>query len=186
MAEAMPDNNIAMTEAHGGSAHHEESAFSPSSPEFWVYAGLTIFILLAIFVAKAPKRIAQALDTRIAETKAELERARELRAEAEALLAEAKAKQTQSHQDAEAIVAQAKEEAADLVKELEANATDLIARRQKMAEDKIGAAERAAIADVRARTAAAATAAAATLLKDTHGAKADKALVDEVISKLAH
>ncbi len=185
MAEAAPETT-AMTEAHGGPEAHHESAYSPSSPEFWVYAGLTIFLLLAIFVAKAPKKIAEALDARIAATVKELERAKQLRAEAEALLADAKAKQAQSAKDAEAILAQAKVEAAELVSGLEANATDLIARRQKMAEDKIAAAERTAIQEVRAKAATAATAAAATLLAQTHDAKSDKGLVDEAISKLTH
>ena len=62
----------------------------------------------------------------------------------------------------------------------------LVKRRQKMAEEKIAAAERSAIADVRARAASAATAAAAALIKQTHDAKADKGLVDEAIGKLAH
>lgn len=176
---------VALTEAHGGAEHHE-SAFSPAGPEFWVYAGLTIFILVAIFVLKAPRLIASGLDKRIAETVKELDRAKALRAEAETLLAEVKAKQAQSAEEVKAILAQAKTEAAELIGAVEAEAADLVARRRKMAEDKIGAAERAAIADVRARAAAAATSAAAVLLTQTHDAKADKTLVDDVIAKIAH
>jgi F-type H+-transporting ATPase subunit b len=53
-----------------------------------------------------------------------------------------------------------------------------------MAEDKIAAAERAAIAEVRARAADAAANAAAKLIAQGHDAKADKALVDRTISTL--
>ena len=76
-------------------------------------------------------------------------------------------------QDIKLIVSKAKEDA-----------TALIARRTKTAEEKIAAAERAAIADVRAQAAAAATAAAAALIAKGHDGKADKSLVDETISTL--
>jgi F-type H+-transporting ATPase subunit b len=51
-----------------------------------------------------------------------------------------------------------------------------------MAEDKIAAAERAAVADLRARAADAATTAAGALIAENHTAAADKALVDQAIA----
>jgi F-type H+-transporting ATPase subunit b len=60
----------------------------------------------------------------------------------------------------------------------------MVARRKRMAEDKIAAAEREAIADVRARAVTAAAAASRTLIAERHDADADKALADEVISSL--
>ncbi len=62
--------------------------------------------------------------------------------------------------------------------------TALIARREKMAQDKIGAAERTALADVRATAANAATLAARGLIAENHDAKADKSLVDAAIAGL--
>ena len=53
-----------------------------------------------------------------------------------------------------------------------------------MAEDKIAAAERAAIAEVRARAADAAAAAAGAIIAEKHGAEADKQLVDQTIAGL--
>ena len=183
MAEAPHENTVALTEADG--AHHEEPTLLGLGAEGWVYVGLTIFILLAIFVAKAPKRIAEALDARIAETRKQLDEARAIRAEAEALLARAKAQQAASAGDAEAIIAHARQEASDLIAEAEKTATELTARRAKMAEDKIAAAERAALAEVRARAAEAATSAAARLIAERHDADADKPLVDRTIAGLS-
>jgi len=62
--------------------------------------------------------------------------------------------------------------------------TDLIARRKKMAEDKISAAERSAIAEVRAKAAMAATQAATILIADKHDAAADKKLIDDAIGDI--
>jgi len=176
-------NTVATTQANGAVAH-EESAFSPASPEFWVYVGITIFLLLALTVFKFPKLIADALDKRIADTKRQLDEAKAIRAEAEALLAEAKKRHAASAGDAASIVAHAEDEAKQLLAKAEADATDLVARRGKMAEDKIAAAERGAIAEVRAKAADVAAKAAATIIAETHGAAADKTLVDKTIAAL--
>lgn len=174
---------VAVTEADGTHGHGPE--LLGLNAEGWVYVGLTIFILLAIFVAKAPKKIADALDARIAETRRELDQARALRAEAEKLLADAQARQMASAKDAAAILAHAETEAKALIADAERDAEDLVGRRSRMAEDKIGAAERAAINDIRARAATAAAAAAERLIREHHGVEADKPLVDQTIAGLA-
>lgn len=183
MSTATNRDSVATTVVPG-TPPPEESAFSPHNPEFWVYAGLTIFILLAIFVAKAPKRITDVLDERIADTRRQLDEATAIRAEAERLLAEAKARHAASAGDAAAIVAHAEAEAKQLLAKAEADTAELIQRRGKMAEDKIAAAERGALADVRAHAAAAAARAAADLIAAGHGGEADKALVDRTIAGL--
>ena len=152
--------------------------------EGWVYVGITIFLLLAIFIAKAPKRIAEILDQRIADTRRQLDEAKAIRAEAEALLAQAKARNAASAGDAAAIVAHAEAEAKQMLAKAESDSAELVSRRQKMAEDKIAAAERTAIAEVRARAADAAARAAATIIADKHDAAADKPLVDRTIAGL--
>ena len=78
----------------------------------------------------------------------------------------------------------AEHEAEVLVDDARTHAEELVVRRQKMAEDKIGAAERAAIAAIRAKAVNAATSAAATLIAQGHDAPSDKALVDSAIGKL--
>src|SRR3546814_12175934 len=107
--------------------------------------------------------IGSSLDKRIAAIRAQLDEANKLRADAEALKAEYEAKMAAATQEAEDMRVRAEEEAGNILTRAEQDAADLIIRRQKMAEDKIGAAERAAVAQVRHTAAQAATAAAATL-----------------------
>ncbi len=166
-------------------AHEEGPTLLGLSAEGWVYVGLTIFLLIAIFVAKAPQKITEALDARIADTKRQLDEASRLRAEAEALLANARAKHAASAGDAAAIIATAEEEAKLLLDKAEADAADLTQRRARMAGDKIEAAERTAIAQVRATAAEAATRAAASIIAQSHDAAADKPIIDRTISGLS-
>ncbi len=166
-------------------AHEEGPTLLGLSAEGWVYVGLTIFLLIAIFVAKAPQKITEALDARIADTRRQLDEASRLRAEAEALLADARARHAASAGDAAAIIAEAEEEARLLLDKAEADAADLTQRRARMAEDKIEAAERTAIAQVRATAAEAATRAATSIIAQSHDAAADKPIIDRTISGLS-
>lgn len=177
---------ITLLLAAAEAAHHEEGpTLLGLGAEGWVYVGLTIFLLLAVFYAKAPQKITEALDARIANTRRQLDEAKAIRAEAEALLAKAKALNATSVQDADVIIAQAEAEAKLMLIKAESDATDLMARRAKMAEDKIAAAERGAIAEVRAKAADAATRAAAAIIAERHDSGADKPLVDRTIAGLA-
>lgn len=173
------------TVAHAGVAelHHEPSFLGITAPGF---VALSMLVVVGIMIwQKVPGLIARALDGRIATIRAQLEEASKLRAEAEAQLAEAKARNAASAGDAAAIVAHAEAEAAAMLARAEADLADLIARRQTMAQDKIAAAERGAIAEVRAVAAAAATRAAATIIAERHDADADKPLVDRTIAGLS-
>ena len=152
--------------------------------EGWVYVGLTIFLLLGIFVFKAPKLIAGALDRRIADTRRALDEARSVRAQAEALLADAKARQDAAAEDAKSILAHAETEAEALVAKAERDVATLIERRSRMAEDQISAAERQAVTDLRAQAASLAVTAAERLIVQQHDAGADKALTDRTIAAL--
>ena len=117
-------------------------------------------------------------------SRAQLDEASKLRAEAEALKAEYEAKIVAAAKEADDMRARAEEEAGHIMDQAKEDATALIARRQKMAEEKIAAAERAAISQVRAKAAQAATAAAAALIAEHHDADADKTLVDGTIKGL--
>lgn len=165
-----------------GEAH--EALLLGLNSEGWVYVGLTIFLILLVFVFRVPKLIAQALDQRIADTRRTLEEAKAIRAEAEALLADAKAREHAAVDDAKAILAHAEVEARQLVEKAEADVAELIGRRERMAEDRIAAAERQAVAEMREQAAGLATAAAERLIRDSYDKKTDKVLVDKTIAEL--
>ena len=163
--------------------HHEASALGLTPPA-WVALAMLCVIGIMLW-QKVPALIGRILDGKIATIRQQLDEAAALRAEAEALLADAKKRDASSASDAAAIVAHAEQEAAALVAKAQTDATDLVARRGKMAEDKIGAAERAAIAEVRAKAADVATRAATSIIADSHGAAADAKLVDKTIAGLS-
>ena len=149
------------------------------------YVALAMLVVFGIMLkGGVPKIVAGLLDKQIAEIRQQLDEAKALRAEAEALRAQYTAKIAGAEADAAAMVEHAKHEAEAIVAAAEVQTSALIARREKMAQDKIGAAERSAIADVRATAAFAATAAARGLIADNHDAKADKRLVDAAIAGL--
>ncbi len=172
----------ATTEAHDD-GHHGPTLLGLGA-EGWVYTGVTIFILLAVFVFKAHKMVAGILDEKIADTRRNLDEAAKLRAEAEAILADAKSQQKAAKKDAQSVLDSAEAEASNIIAKAEADAKQVITRRSAMAEAKIAAAELAAIADVRAKVASVAAAAAGAIIAEKHDSMADKSLVDASISAL--
>lgn len=171
------------TEAKGGHGEAHPTMLGLGAEE-WVFVSVTIFILLAIFVAKAPRKITDALDAKIADVRRELDEARALRAEAEALLADARRQEAEAGATAAAMLSHARTEADQLLAQAQADAEALVLRRRRMAEDKIGAAERGAVAEVRAAAARAAAEAATQVLASSIDAGSDKALIDQAIGDL--
>jgi F-type H+-transporting ATPase subunit b len=133
--------------------------------EFWVAASFFIFLGVLGYVG-VHKKIAEALDHRRDRIKAELDEARRLREEAQALLAHYQKKQIEAESEAAAIITNAKADAERMALEAEAKMTEFVARRTKMAENKIAQAEAQALADVRAAAADAAVTAAERILQD--------------------
>ncbi|MFN3862901.1 MAG: hypothetical protein ACK4RT_01340 [Erythrobacter sp.] len=153
--------------------------------EAYQIVSVAMLVLIVVLVwKKVPGLVANGLDARIAEIRTALEEARVLRAEAEALRAEYSAKIAGAQKDAEAMLAGARAEADAILAKAEADSAVMVARRQRMAEDKIAAAERAAIAEVKAKAVNAATAASKVLIAKAHDETADRKLADAVISSL--
>jgi F-type H+-transporting ATPase subunit b len=171
---------VAEHAAEHGAAHAEPIAFGFAPASWIVAAAMTVLILVALAL-KVPKMLTSGLDAGIAEIKKQLDEAKQLRAEAEALRAEYAAKIANAEKDAAAMLDHARHEAEAIVAKAEADTTAVIGRREKMAEDKIAAAERGAIADLRNKAAQAATTAARNLIARNHTPQADKALVDAAI-----
>ena len=158
-----------------------------SAPDFWVGIGTLIFLAILLWV-KVPALITRALDARAAAIAKELEEARRLRSEAEALLLEYKKKRTDAESEAAAILAEAKAEAERYATESRAAISAQIERRSRQAEEKIAQAETQAVAEMRALAADRAVAAAETLLAarldDKRAADLVKRSLEEIPSKL--
>ncbi len=180
---AMPEtgSDAVQTETH--SVPHEEPTALLLDPTGWVSLAMAVFLAILLFKG-VPKLIGRMLDGQIAAIRTRLDEAKAIRAEAEALRAEYAAKLASAETDAAAMIAHADEEAKALVAKAETDAADLVRRRTRMAEDKIAAAERQAVADVRAKAADAAARAAAAIIVEQHGADADRPLVDRTIAGL--
>ncbi len=169
---------------HGGEEAHVEPELLGFAPFQWVSLAMLLLLLFAFFGAKVHKLIGGGLDKQIAAIKANLEEAKQLRAEAEALRAEYADKIANAEKDAAAMLDHAKAEADGIVEKAKTDTAAMIARRERMAADKIAAAERQAIDDLKARAASAATTAAAQLIAEKHGADADRVLADKVIAEI--
>lgn len=173
----------AHTEAgHGGAAAHPQPELFGLAPYQIVSSAMVVLLLIAFFGAKVHKTIAGGLDNKIAAIKAQLDEAKQLRAEAEALRNEYAAKIAGAEKDAQAMLANAQHEADALLAKAEADSAAMVERRKRMAEDKIAAAERDAVEDVRNRAVNAATAASRKLIAEKHDADADRTLADKVIA----
>jgi len=172
----------AATEAHGAPEHAAPTALGLDAPA-WI--ALAMIVVLGIMVWKrVPALIAAALDKKIATIREQLDEAAQLRAEAEAIKADYEAKAAQAGAEAATMIERARAEADGIVRQAETDAAALVERRTRMAEDKIAAAERAAVDEVRAKAARAATAAAEALIRDKLDAAADKPMVDATIAEL--
>lgn len=152
-------------------------------PTVWVALAMATFLAILLW-KKVPGAIGKALDKKIAAIREQLDEAKQLRAEAEALKAEYEAKAAAAGAEAQTMLDRARHEAETIVAQAQADSAALVERRARMAEDKIGAAERAAVQEVRAKAASAAAAAAELLIRQQHDAAADKAMVDSTIAGL--
>jgi F-type H+-transporting ATPase subunit b len=173
------------TAAPGGAEHVADptDAFLGLTSTGWV-AIAAILVLAIMLWKKVPGIIGRGLDARIAAIRTELDEAKRLRQEAEALRAEYEARAKTLHAEADQMRAHAQQEAHGIVVKAKRDAEELMARRAQMAEDKIAAAERTAIAEVRARAAEAAAKAAGLLIAEHLGAEADRSMIDRSIAGL--
>jgi F-type H+-transporting ATPase subunit b len=148
--------------------------------EFWVAVAFILF-LLALMRLGAHRSVLGALDDRSARVQAELDEARRLREEAQAVLTEYKLRQHEAEQEALALIRSAEAEGERLQAEARAKVEEFVARRTKMAENKIAQAEAQALAEVRGAAAEAAVAAAEKILGDTvKGKVADTVIADGI------
>ena len=177
------DQHVGTTFEAGHAQPHVEPKALGLDATAWVALSMLVVIGLMLW-KKVPAAIGATLDKKIAGIRAQLDEATRLRAEAEALRAEYQAKSSAATGEAEAILAAARNEAAQLVAKAESDAAALMERRARMAEDKIAAAERGAIAEVRAKAASVAAQAAAQIIAERNDAAADRPVVDRAIAAI--
>ncbi len=154
------------------------------SAEFWVAVAFFGFVALLLYF-KIPARVGEALDNRAAEIRRELDEARKLREEAQAILADYRRRQAQAEEEAQGIIDLARREAEALAEETRVSLQEQLERRTRLAEDKIARAEADAVGQVRAQAVELAVEAAERLIAAKLDDKAAARLVDESIADIA-
>ena len=154
---------IAGAPTTGGTEASHTLTWLGLNAEGYIAIAFVIFVGLLLYL-RVPAMITAALDARATRVRSDLDDAKRLRTEAEALLATARGKAEAAGHDLEHILATARAEAATIVADAHAATDAVIARRTAMAETKIAAAGRSAEAAVRAQAVDLATAAARRMI----------------------
>lgn len=154
-----------------------------ADPTFWVLIALIVFLGI-VYRAGAFKSLGSFLSNHGEKISKELDEARELKEEAQALLADFKKKQSQAEKDAIDMVERAKEDAKRIREEAEASAKELIARRSKQAELKIAQAEKAALEEVSRKAADLAIETVRHLASDDLSAAKSKKLINDGLKEV--
>ena len=151
---------------------------------FWVGAAFVVFLGILV-MAGIHKFAWKALGDMGAKVQGQLDEARALRSEAQALLTQVQAQKVASDKLAAEMLANAKDEAVRLQAEAQVKLAEQIERRGQMAERKIAQAEAQAEADVRGAAAELATQMAEqVLVARLVGATSDP-LIDKAIGQMA-
>ncbi|MEZ5898322.1 MAG: F0F1 ATP synthase subunit B [Hyphomicrobiaceae bacterium] len=155
----------------------------PLNPYFWVLVSFVGFVALLVYY-KVPEIIGTALDSRATAIQTELDEARRLREEAQALLNDYKTKAREAENEAKSIIEQAKREAEALASESNKALTESLERRSKMAEEKIARAEAQALSEVRSAAVDAALSAAEKIIAGKVTGATSSGLIDDAIKDL--
>ena len=106
----------------------------------WVAIGFVLFILMLIYF-KVPGQITKILDNRAEKIKNELDEAKKLREEAQAMLADFQKKNKEAEKSAKALIDEAKKIAKNYEKEAKAKFDENMERRKKLLDEKLKRAE---------------------------------------------
>ena len=141
-------------------------------------------VIAAFLYLKLPQRLLAALDAKSAEIANELDEARRLREEAEALLADYETRRKSAEQQAKEIVTEARETAQLLADEARVAMQAQLERRTQQAESKIARAEEQLVGEVREAITRLAVDAAAHLIETGMSAQQANTLIEQNISEL--
>ena len=154
-----------------------------SDPTTWVFIAVVIF-LLALLYFGIHKKIAGALDARADAIRSELDEARRLREEAQALLASYQRKQKEAEAQAEEIVKQARSDAENMATQARKDLAERLERRAAQAEAKIANAEAQALGEVKAKAADLAMDAAENILRTKMSAAEKSKFIQDGIKQM--
>ncbi|MBY0561180.1 F0F1 ATP synthase subunit B [Hyphomicrobium sp.] len=157
--------------------------FDPNDPLFWVALSFVVFVAVVLYY-RVPAIVTKSLDDRADAIRKELDEARKLREEAQALLSDYQRKAREAETEAKSIIEQAKIEAEALATDSRKALIESLERRSKIAEDKIARAESQALSEVRSTAIETAIAAAHEILKTRASGTTGEALVSSSISDL--
>lgn len=157
--------------------------FSLGNTDFVVTIGFLVFIGVLLYF-KVPSLVLGMLDKRADGIRAELNEAKALREEAQALLASYERRQREVQEQADRIIAHAKEEAALAGEQAKADLEKSIARRMAAAEDQIASAQASAVKEVRDRAIAVAIKAACDVVAKQMTAKDAAKSIDDAIAEV--
>ncbi|MCA8927696.1 MAG: F0F1 ATP synthase subunit B [Alphaproteobacteria bacterium] len=152
------------------------------TPELVVAAALLIFLALVWWKGRAA--ILAVLDKRTDAIRNQLDEARRLREEAEAMYADIAKKQQEATATAAAMIEEAQEQAGRIEREAETALQAAIARRREQALEKIGQAEAEALREVRAKAVDIAIEASRRVLAEDMAGASGQAAVDAAIAEL--
>ena len=153
-----------------------------AEPEVWVLLAVLTFV---IGVWKPARRvILGGLDARAVRIRDELETARRLRDEAHEALVGYQKQQREAAAEAEAIIAHAKAEAERIAVQAVRNLEETLERRRRLAEERIAQEEAKALAEIRGVTVDVAIAAARQVIIAELDEHRGAALIDAAITAL--
>lgn len=153
------------------------------SAEFWVAVAFILFILLLLDLG-VPKMVTKQLDDRAERIRKELDEARKLREQAQALLDDYIKKRSHADAEAASIIDTARREAEAMAFQSQAALAEMVERRSKQAAEKIARAEAQAVADVRAAVVDKAIAASRTMMAGRASGPAAAGLIEQSIREL--
>ena len=150
---------------------------------FFVALSFLIFVGLVIYMG-LPKMIISVLDKRSEGIQEELDEARNLREEAQKLLAKEKKNLDRASEESKNLIKIAKQQVDEMRKKAEENLKEDIERKKKIAELKIEQAQTEALNDVKARIANLSFQITKNYLSKNLDKKVSKSILDDSISEI--
>lgn len=173
---------ISVAQAAEAAAEHAEHVGFFGEAENWV--AITWLIVVLLLARPVSRAIIAGLDARRERIKERLAEAEKLRDEAQELLASYQKKQREAMAEAEGIIAQAKAEAVRLAAQAAKDLDELVKRREQQALDRINQAETEAAREVRNKAVDIAMSATRSLIAETLPKDKAAELIDAAIKDL--